>query len=130
MNFLLTLSRILFFISDILIIMRQYEYHVRFALSVAQLLFSFIIATILIFPMIMMYLCDLDIPNEEIQTHADPPIGQLTSDVTSSKSKTFTDFRPRKPSNQLAKLHYNSNRPTWMKWKRIMGSDSYNPTNI
>jgi hypothetical protein len=52
------------------------------------------------------------------------------TNVTLSKPKKFTDFRPRKPSNQLAKLHYNSNRPTWMKWKRIMGSDSYNPTNI
>jgi hypothetical protein len=47
-----------------------------------------------------------------------------------SKPRKFTDFQPRKPSNQLAKLHHNSNGPTWMKRKRVMGSDSYNPTNI
>jgi hypothetical protein len=57
------------------------------------------------------------------------PISAATN-VLYSKPKKFTDFRPRKPSNQLAKLHHNSNRPTWMKWKRTMGSDSYNPTNI
>jgi hypothetical protein len=62
--------------------------------------------------------------NGEIQ-----PISPIPNTML-SKPKKFTDFRPRKPSNQLAKLHYNSNRPTWMKWKRIMGSDSYTSTNI
>jgi hypothetical protein len=101
--------------------MHQYEYHVRFALSMAQPIFSCFMAIIIESSMFRYAFCSAS-PKQTDKTGEQ---GNVTS-----KPRKFADFRPRKTLNQLAKLHHNNNGPTWMKRKRVMGSGFYNPTNI
>jgi hypothetical protein len=69
--------------------------------------------------------------NGEIRLNDDAPVtppNNPTDVVYSSKPRKLTGFRSRKPSSQLTRLDY-SNGLAPMKWKRIMSSDVYNPTN-